>query len=90
MNDQSRCDLAYKYLKEAKSKKLDDVVKKYTLFINRRNYEKYVNDELAVSCFWTGKLDEGLELLNSIIDDVDFENHKERLHKNKMHFNIFI
>jgi glycosyltransferase involved in cell wall biosynthesis len=86
LNDQSKCDLAYKYLKEAKSKKLDDVAKKYTLFINRRNYEKYVNDELAVSCFWTGKLDEGLELLDSIIDDVDFENHKERLHKNKMHF----
>ena len=50
---------AYNLLKTAYSMNLDEVKKKYVLFIVNRFYGKYVLDELSVSCYWTNKLDEG-------------------------------
>lgn len=85
-NDKSNTNLGYYYLNSAKNKNLLEVSKKYTLFINIFNYGKYVNDELSVACFWTDRLTEGYELLNEIIDDEDFKEHKVRLLKNKTHF----
>jgi hypothetical protein len=41
---------------------------------------------LSVSCFWIGKYTEGYELLNEIIDDEEFQDHKKRLLENKNHF----
>ena len=86
LNDNSDCVTAYKYLKEAKNKSIDDVDKKYTLFVNKYTYGKCINDELSVSCYWTNRGEEGLKLLNEIIDDKEFIYHKERLEKNKKFF----
>ena len=66
---------------------LDEVKKKYVLFIVNRFYGKYVLDELSVSCYWTNKLDEGKKYLLEIIDDKDFKIHKDRLDKNMKNFN---
>ena len=85
-NDKSKTDLGYNYLKEAKNKNIDDVKKKYILFVENYAYGKYVNDELSVACYWTNRPKEGYHLLNEIIDDFEFENKKERLLKNKEHF----
>jgi glycosyltransferase involved in cell wall biosynthesis len=85
-NNISNTELGYMYLKEAKNKDLDAVLKKYVLFVNKTSYGKYVNDELSVACFWRDKAKEGFSLLNEIIDDPDFEGHKERLLQNKEHF----
>ena len=85
-NDKSKTELGYKYLKEAKNKNIDDIFKKYVLFVNKYSYGKYVNDELSVACYWTNRGEEGYQLLNEIIDDPEFENNKERLLKNKEHF----
>ena len=85
-NNKSNRELGYMYLKEAKNKDFNVVSKKYVLFVKKMSYGKYINDELALACFWTGKGTEGFSLLNEIIDDPDFENHKERLLKNKEHF----
>jgi hypothetical protein len=85
-NDKSKTELGYKYLKEAKNKNVDDILKKYVLFVNKYSYGKYVNDELSVACYWTNRGEEGYQLLNEIIDDAEFENNKERLLKNKEHF----
>ena len=82
-NDNSNTILGYKYLKLAQKQELTNVINKYTLFINPKNYNKYINDELAVSCYWTKKYEEGLTLINDIIDDAEFLLHKERLEKNK-------
>jgi hypothetical protein len=50
-------------------------------------YEKYINDELSVSCYWTGRYNEGLDYLNEIINDPTFEGHKGRLTDN---YNFFM
>jgi tetratricopeptide (TPR) repeat protein len=77
----------YTYLKEAKSKNIDIVKQKYILFINERCYNKFVNDELSVACYWTDKKEEGIKLITKIIDDKDFSDIRERLLKNLEHFN---
>ena len=82
LNDVSRTDLAYAYLKAARTKSLSEVKKKYTLFINQYQYGKYVNDELAVACFWTKRHDEAITLINEIIDDPEFANRRTRLAQN--------
>jgi hypothetical protein len=85
-NHKSNTQVGYHYLNEAKKKNLFEVSNKYTLFVNIFNYGKYVNDELSVACYWTDRLKEGYELLNEIIDDEDFKQHKSRLLQNKNHF----
>jgi len=85
-NDKSNAKLGYHYLIEAKNKNLLEVSSKYGLFINKYNYGKYINDELSVSCFWTGRLIEGYKLLIEIIDDEEFQDQKERLLENKIYF----
>jgi len=82
-NDKSNTVLGYKYLKLAQQQKLSVVNEKYTLFVNPSTYGKYINDELSVSCYWTKQYDEGLSLINEIIDDDDFANSKARIEKNK-------
>ena len=84
-NDNLRTDLGYIYLKEAKKKNYDEISKKYILFINKYNYGKYINDELSVACYWTNNGEEGFQLLNEILNDVEFNNN-ERLLKNKEYF----
>ena len=86
LNDNSLCEKAYPYFKKAMTCDYNLVCKKYILFINKLTYGKYINDELAVSCYWTNRCDEGYELLNNIIDDPDFITHKERLITNKNFF----
>jgi tetratricopeptide (TPR) repeat protein len=86
LNQKSDCTLGYKYLREAKNKDLNEVLKKYVLFVNIYDYGKYVNDELSVACFWTNRGKEGFNLLNEIINDNEFTHIKKRLLKNKQHF----
>ena len=83
LNDNSRCDLGYKYLFEAKQKNLETVQKTYTLFVRKGNYGKFVNDELSVACYWTKRYEEGIQLIQEIENDPEFTHTKERLLKNK-------
>ncbi len=85
-NNKSKCQLGYYYLKQASSKNLSEILKKYVLFVNEFNYGKYINDELSVACYWTNRLEEGYLLLNEIINDDDFKEEKERLLQNKFHY----
>ena len=86
LSDISDTELGYYYLKQAKTKNLEEINNKYVLFVNKYCYGKYVNDELSVACYWTNKGEEGFQLLNEIINDKEFENNKERLEKNKQFF----
>ena len=88
LNVEPHNELAYKYLKEAKNKNVEEVLKKYRLFVDVFVYGKYVNDELSVACYWTNRGSEGLKLLNEVINDDDchFAEHKERFETNKQHF----
>lgn len=88
LNVESHNELAYKYLKEAKTKNVEEVLKKYKLFVDVFVYGKYVDDELSVACYWTNRGSEGFKLLNEIINDDDcyFVEHKERFEMNKQHF----
>jgi len=79
-------ELGYQYLIKSKSLSLDNAKSKYVLFIMDNCYGKFVNDELSVSCYWTGRYEEGLKYLNEIINDSDFSHHKERLDQNFIFF----
>ena len=72
----------YEHLKMAKGLSLENVKKKYILFIDDTSYNNYVNDELSVSCYWTNRYDEGLQYLTPIMEDPIFNGHEERLTKN--------
>ena len=85
-NDKSRCVLGYKYFKLAQEQDFDAATSKYTLFVERNCYGKYINDELSVSCYWTDKCEEGIALIDEIIDKPMFEQINERLHTNRKFF----
>lgn len=85
-NKVGRHDLGYKYLKEARSKSFSEIKDKYFLFFQPNMYGIYLNDELSVSCYWTGRYYEGYEYLMEIIDREEFSEHRERLLQNKKHF----
>ena len=76
----------YSYLKTAKSKNIEDIKKKYILFIQENMYGDYNNDELSVSCFWTKRFKEGYQYLLEILNDPRFESQKERLLANQKYF----
>jgi tetratricopeptide (TPR) repeat protein len=86
-NHQKEWRKAYDILSKASEIQLVNAKKKYMLFINERAYEKYLYDELSVSCFWLGKYKEGKAILEKIVNDNDFAEHKERLLKNMTYFN---
>ncbi len=86
MNDIRRNDLAYAYLSKAKQLSFDDASKKYKLFVDKTAYGKFINDDLSVACYWLEKYEEGYKLLLDIIDDLDFDEHKDRLIQNKIYF----
>jgi glycosyltransferase involved in cell wall biosynthesis len=75
-------ETGYSLLKNAKTKSLEQVKQKYVLFINEKAYGKYINDDLSVACYWTGRYQEGLNLVNEIVNDLDFITQKERLTAN--------
>ena len=81
-NNEKQSEKAYYYLKQAQSKDVELAKQKYLLFINEFNYGKYVNDELSVACYWTNRYDEGLKLIEEIIDDPKYNSDKERLLNN--------
>ena len=78
--------LAYDYLSRAKKISLKYAQSKYLLFVNATCYGKYINDELSVACFWTNRVEEGVKLINEIINDPEFEHAKPRLIDNLNHF----
>jgi len=73
---------AYYYFMEAKNFNYDMVKGKYSLFVNKYSYGKYINDHLAVCCSYINKKSEGCKLIEEIISDSEFEDQKERLLKN--------
>lgn len=79
--------LAYHYLTQAKDMNLEEVKKKYILFVDNTCYGDYINDELSVACYWTGRYERGLNLINEIVNDERFEAVKPRLLENINHFN---
>lgn len=87
LNSIGHWELGYDYLSKARTLSLDIVKSKYLLFINEKAYGKYINDELSVSCYWTGRYEEGVSYLLDILNDSDFESSKARLFDNLKHFN---
>jgi hypothetical protein len=65
---------------------LKSAQQKYVLFVINSCYDLYVNDELSVSCYWTNRIEEGVALINEIIENPVFENRKPRLLDNLNHF----
>ena len=81
-NQRGNFELGYEYLVKARRISLEEVKLKYILFVADNCYGKFINDELSVACYWTGRYEEGLGYLNEIINDPLFSGHQERLNKN--------
>ena len=77
---------AYQYLKQAQDMSLDQVKRKYILFVDDTCYGEYINDELSVACYWTGRYEEGISLVKEIVEDERWAYAKERLEDNIRHF----
>lgn len=86
LNRTSRHELAYKYLKKAAEISLEEAQRKYVLFVSETCYGKYTNDELSVACYWTGRKEEGMNLIEQIIDDERFAFTRPRLQDNLNYF----
>ena len=85
-NNAKEFDHAYKYLSQAKTKSLDEVQKKYSLFVEVYTYGDFVKDELSVSCYWTGRYQEGYQNLMEIIEEKNPNLDMGRILENKKHF----
>jgi glycosyltransferase involved in cell wall biosynthesis len=85
-NTVNHFQMAYDQLDKAYKCDLEKVKSKYILFIDKRCYGKFVKDELSVACYWLERYNEGLKLINEIVDDPDFELEKPRLLENIQHF----
>ena len=81
-NEKKMWEKGYEMLKKGMNTDYSVVKTKYFLFLNEKAYGKYLIDELAVSCYWTGRFQESVDFIKSIIDDPDMVNHRERLEKN--------
>lgn len=81
-NMQKKFQEAYVLLKRAKNIQYCVAKEKYRLFVCRNAYDKYLNDELSVACYWLGKYDEAREYIMEIIDDPDFAGQRERINMN--------
>jgi len=86
LNRNSRHELAYKYLKKASEISLEEAQRKYILFVSETCYNDYINDELSVACYWTGRKEEGMNLIEQIIDDERFAFTRPRLQENLNYF----
>ena len=73
---------AYETLKHAITLPINNDYK----FVNEKAYGKYLYDELSVACYWLEKYTEGLQFLNEIINDPDFEYCSQRLLENEKFF----
>lgn len=80
-NKQKDYEKAYELLTNALLIQYDDAKLKYSETLVT-SYGKYLYDELAVACYWLKKYDQAKILLEKIIDDKDFVQHKERLIRN--------
>ena len=85
-NDIGKNEEAYNLLTLAKEKNYDEINKKYSLFVRKNCYDKFVYDELSVACYWTERYKEGYNLLLSIINDDIFKEHHERFKQNEDYF----
>jgi glycosyltransferase involved in cell wall biosynthesis len=85
-NNLRESDLAYKYLSEAMTKSLEDVQKKYSLFVDIHTYGDFVKDELSVACYWTGRYQEGYKYITEIIESKNPGLDMGRILENKKHF----
>lgn len=85
-NSVKEFNLGYRYLKEAKNKSLEEIVKKYSLFVNSYTYGDFVKDELSVSCYWTERYKEGYSNLMEVVANKNPEIDYVRILENKKHF----
>lgn len=72
---------SYELFKIALSFKYEDVLIKYPE-TQRTAYDKYLYDEMSVSCYWLKKYNEAKDFLEKIIDDPDFSSNRDRLLEN--------
>lgn len=85
-NDIKKYAKGYELLKIAKDKNYKIILTKYNLCIREKCYGKYINDELSISCYGTNRFNEGLNYLKLILNDSDFNIHKNRLLNNNYYF----
>lgn len=72
---------AYELLKKSQSLSYDIAKIKYPS-TQLTAYGTYIYDELSITCYWLNKYEEAKELLEIIINEPYFTDHKERLERN--------
>jgi glycosyltransferase involved in cell wall biosynthesis len=75
-------ETAYQYLSKGIKCSLENAKSKYVLFIEDYCYGTGMNDQLSIACLGTGRVEQGIALINEIIDDPVFIDDKPRLTEN--------
>jgi glycosyltransferase involved in cell wall biosynthesis len=82
LNQIGRHEEAHQHLTRAKEINLEVVKQKYILFIDDTNYGDWINDELSVACYWTGRYEQGIQLIEQILPDPRWSGQAPRLLQN--------
>lgn len=81
-NGNKEWEKGYQILKKGTTIDYNIAKSKYILFLNESSYGNNMIDELAVSCYWTNRFEEGKELIGRIMNESDMAIHRERILKN--------
>jgi glycosyltransferase involved in cell wall biosynthesis len=79
-NNTQQFEKAYDILQKGKLISLDVTLEKYNLFIVHCNYELWFNDEISVACYYLNRTDEGIALIEEVLNDpahIDTFDHYE-------------
>lgn len=80
-NKNKQFNKSYELLKNAITLPYYNATKKYQN-VQKGAYGKFLYDELSVACYWTQHFKEGIEYIEQIINDPDFQVHYTRINKN--------
>ena len=73
---------AYDLLQKGKRISLDAAMEKYNLFIVHANYGLWFNDEISVACYYLNKKEEGISLIEEVINHTEHINTKDHYKSN--------
>jgi hypothetical protein len=77
---------SYEVLHTGKLISLDVTLNKYMLFVIASEYESYFSDELSVACYHLNKKQEGVSLINKVINEPGHAHLKKHYQSNLDHF----
>lgn len=85
-NQNKMFNKSYDILSKAKKINIQEAKDTYSLFIIDHEYGDWNNDELSVACYWLGKTEEGIKLIEDVINEPSHSWQRDHYQRNLEHF----